>query len=185
MTTGNQASSSGSQSYAIVGLLTAPVPVDDLAAFSAEQAKGKLLIDCGASRCVVGLAAFADYYEAFAENFGADTAELYFKKQPDEKPIKMTFADGREDESLAAMQMPVVVSPDSSGNPNLISLVVHVLDAPGPMLMGMNALSALGISMYFQSGVAWVKATHTKLRFPQLTSGHFYIDLYEGIRRML
>ena len=182
MASGTQASTTGTL---VGGLLTAPVPVDDLAAFSAEQMKGKLLIDCGASRCVVGLTAFSDYFEAFAEHFGADTAEQYFKQQTDEKPIKMTFADGREDESLAAMNMPVVVAPDSKGNPNLISLVVHVLDAPGPMLMGMNALSALGISMDFQSGVAWVKATHTKLRFPQLTSGHFYIDLYEGIRRML
>ena len=110
MSAGTQGSSSASQTYASLGLLTAPVPVDDLAAFSAEQMKGKLLIDCGASRCVVGLAASADYFEAFAEHFGAETAEQHFRQQLDEKPIKMTFADGREDESLAAMHMPVVVA---------------------------------------------------------------------------
>ena len=62
---------------------------------------------------------------------------------------------------------------------------VHVLDSPGPMLMGMSTLSAPGISVDFQSGVAWVRATHTKLRFPQLASGHFYIDLYEGSHGVL
>ncbi len=40
------------------------------------------------------------------------------------------------------------------------------------------------MSLAFQSGIDRVKATRTKLRFPQLSSGHYYIDLFEGISRM-
>ena len=134
--------------------------------------------------CVVGLAAFDDYYQSFSDAIGAEAAEQYVQKCLDEKPIKMASADGREDESLAAVTMPVVVNPEDAGHPHIISLRVRVLDAPGPMIMGMNALSALGMSLDFQSGIAWVKATHTKLRFPQLAPGHYYVDLYEGIHRM-
>ena len=115
---------------------------------------------------------FEDYYVFYHQNLG--DAESDFKPIVDEPAAHLTFANSQSKKTLAAVWVPICIGGAWS------QVKVHILDAPAPMLLGVEVLSTLGARMDFESGVLISKKHGTQMELHHMGSGHWAIDLYRA-----
>ena len=108
--------------------------------FSHDLCKGKLVVESGATRSVAGSRVFEDYYKYYHRHLG--NAESDFQPT-DETPLMLTFANGQTRSSLGLVNTLCCVMQCWGLVP------VHVLDAPSPLLLGVDIMRDLELSIIF------------------------------------
>ena len=138
-----------------------------LAAFAAS-AKGKAVIDCGATETVAGLQAIQDLYEERCRRHGPEGITIDRSQRQ-----RFRFGNGAGQEAENYTTVTVAVAGQQA------QLGIHGMEAPGvPILLSVKALEKLGAIIDFKRGVAILSEVSDRvIRLERSPSGHYLLDL--------
>ena len=134
--------------------------------FNMSECFGKVIVDSGASQSMAGLPWLLAVQDEIFSQYGEDLVDV----DPSYR-AEFTFANGAKDSSLGRITIPAFIS-EISGK-----LTFTGLDKPGPALLGMDHLQALGFCVDFETGRCVVKALGQDFQLPRLANGHLVLDI--------
>eukprot|EP00969_Alexandrium_andersonii_P211011 9319242-Alexandrium_andersonii.AAC.1 len=117
----------------MLGAEQVPLEFGVFCGFNIQECHGRVIVDSGASASMAGLPWLLAVQEELMEQYGEDMVEVDNSYQVD-----LTFANGEASRSVGRITVPALIGDE--GGP----LTFTGVDAPGPALLGMDHLEALG-----------------------------------------
>ena len=134
--------------------------------FNEAECHGRVIVDSGASQSMAGLPWLTAVQDEIYQQYGEDMVTV----DPSYR-AEFTFANGAKDTSMGRITIPSFIA-EISG-----TLTFTGLNKPGPALLGMDHLQALGFCVDFETGRCVVKSLAQDFTLPRLANGHLVLDI--------
>ncbi len=137
--------------------------------FTTELCAGKFVIESGASKTMSSVQLVEEYQQLFHSCYGGAGA---FANVPEACKDNMTFANGDTIASVGTARVPVPLG-DVYCTADMV-----LMDGPGPVLLSVNVLEAMGTHIAFKTGAMKLGDGRT-IQLDRLPNDHYFIDLYK------